>query len=374
MRKTIQLILVILAVTSCNNYQKQKEGLEIKNPAYTSKLDTRFRGNDNNKRQGYGVLIMNNGEVEHAVGYGMANMEKKLAITPKTLFYNDLLYAYTIFLSLYGEWEDGNLDLNNSIRVYLPEAPERFQAIRVEDLLNRTSGLGGVDTKGFKNFVENSRVIERIYETTEVSNPGQTAGFLGAFAEFMLLQEILEKVTGKRAVDIANARFKEYGLKNSFVQIHEEGNLSELLWYKRRGNKQIPIYYDGWYLLGGGSTITNLEDMAVFFAGIDTKTTISEEIYNKLFETSKYIDGTEAIHEENEWKEYATSSFTTMGYKSVPTEKSDRQYISISNGSDQSATKYFPESNRRIFLISNLMDAKAFDTIWNKVEPVVFPN
>lgn len=374
MRKTIQLILVILAVTSCSNYEKQKEGLEIKNPAYTTKLDSRFRGNNNNKRQGYGVLIMNNGEVEHAVGYGMANMEKKLAITPKTKFYNWLLFEYTIVIKTYQEWEAGNLDLDSSIREFLPEAPERFQDIRVADLLNRTSGLGTIDQKGFKNFVENSEVIKRIYEKTEVINPGYTSGFNGSFAEFMLLQEIIEKITGRRAVDIANEMYKEFGLESSFVQIHEEGNLSDLLWYKRRGKKQIPVYYDGWFLLGGGTTITTLEDMAKFFAGIDTKKTISEEVYNQLFTTSKHRDGSDAIDQNNQWTEYTTASFATMGYKTVPTEKSDRQYVSIANGNDWAATKYFPESNRRIFLISNLSDAKAFDTIWNKVEPVLFPN
>lgn len=374
MRKTIQIILVILAITSCDNYKKQKEGLEIKNTDYSESLDRRFRGNDNNKRQGYGVLVLNNGEVEHAAGYGMANMENKQPITPETKFYSWLLYDHALKISLLKEWEAGNIDLEASISEYIPGLPEKFNDIKVINLLNITSGLGPVENRKFRHNVEKEEVMNFIKENVEVEEtPGTNARWTGLRSEFFLLEEVIINATNSNIVDILNSLFKEFGMDNSFIQTDLSETPGELTWYKRRGSKSIPIQFDGWFTIGMGTTITNINDLAIFFKGIDTKSLISEKVYNMLYSTAIYNDGSEAIDENNQWAHYATGYYTPMGYKAVPVEGNPQNYVSIAYGDDDQTTKYFPESNKRIFMVSNLTDAQTFETVRSKVEPVLFP-
>ena len=52
----------------------------------TTKVDAIFSSMNNDKSPGAAVVIVRNGEVLYSKGYGMANLEHKVPITPSTIF------------------------------------------------------------------------------------------------------------------------------------------------------------------------------------------------------------------------------------------------------------------------------------------------
>lgn len=90
---------------------------------------------------GLSVAVIRNGKVIKSKGYGYANLEHRVKVTPSTIFQSGSVgkqFTAALVMKLV---EDGKIKLDNSIRLYLPEAPAAWEAVTVRHLLNHTSGL-----------------------------------------------------------------------------------------------------------------------------------------------------------------------------------------------------------------------------------------
>ncbi|HLZ92266.1 MAG TPA: serine hydrolase domain-containing protein [Candidatus Acidoferrum sp.] len=90
---------------------------------------------------GCALAVYREGKIIYAKGYGLANIEDKVAITPQTVFdIGSTSKQFTAASVLLLE-EQGKLSLNDDIRKYVPELPAYGQKITILQLLNHTSGL-----------------------------------------------------------------------------------------------------------------------------------------------------------------------------------------------------------------------------------------
>jgi CubicO group peptidase (beta-lactamase class C family) len=90
---------------------------------------------------GISIAVARNDEVVFARGYGFANLEHAVPVTPDTVFHiasisKNVLAA--IVLRLAGE---GKLRLDDDVTKYVPEAPTHGRRVTVRQLLNHTSGI-----------------------------------------------------------------------------------------------------------------------------------------------------------------------------------------------------------------------------------------
>ncbi len=95
---------------------------------------------------GCAVGIYRAGELVLARGYGMANLDHTVAITPATVFEIASLskqFTATAILLLAA---DGKLALDADVRTYLPELPAAPRVITLRHLLHHTGGLREYDT------------------------------------------------------------------------------------------------------------------------------------------------------------------------------------------------------------------------------------
>lgn len=90
---------------------------------------------------GCAVGVSRNGSVMFENGYGMANLEHDIPITPSTIFHvasvSKQFTAAAIMLLV----ADGKLSLDDDIRKYVTEVPAYPQTITIRQLLQHTSGL-----------------------------------------------------------------------------------------------------------------------------------------------------------------------------------------------------------------------------------------
>lgn len=94
---------------------------------------------------GLALAIVQDGKVVKEQGYGVANLEHDVPVTPETMFQTGSLgkpftAALTLFLV-----DDEKFSLDDRISTHLPGTPESWSEITIRQLLTHTSGLVSFD-------------------------------------------------------------------------------------------------------------------------------------------------------------------------------------------------------------------------------------
>jgi len=93
------------------------------------------------KIPGLAVAIVKGGQTLKAEGYGVANIEHNVAVTPDTIFQSASLGKQFTAAAVMLLVQDGKLLLDDSIVKFLPDAPPAWKPIAVRHLLTHTSGV-----------------------------------------------------------------------------------------------------------------------------------------------------------------------------------------------------------------------------------------
>ena len=90
---------------------------------------------------GCAVMVRHNGKVVLSAGYGMANLEHGVGVTPQTVFQSGSMGKQFTAMAVMMLVEEHNLSLDDPISKYLA-VPPSWSSITVRHLLTHTSGLG----------------------------------------------------------------------------------------------------------------------------------------------------------------------------------------------------------------------------------------
>ena len=111
------------------------------NAAWRESVDKVFAAWDTRQSPGCALGIYKDGAVLYERGYGMADLEHDVAITPETPFYiGSVSKQFTAFAAAL-LIQQGKAGLDDSIRKYFPELPDYANGITVRHLVHHTSGL-----------------------------------------------------------------------------------------------------------------------------------------------------------------------------------------------------------------------------------------
>ena len=104
-------------------------------------IDKIFAEYDRRDSPGCAVALYKDGKILYERGYGTADLEHDVRITPDTVFYaGSVSKQFTAFAAALAI-QKGYLAADDSIRKYLPELPAYADAITVRHLVHHTSGL-----------------------------------------------------------------------------------------------------------------------------------------------------------------------------------------------------------------------------------------
>ncbi len=167
----------------------------------TSKVDKLFAPWDKPVSPGCALAVIENGKTIYKRGYGSADLEYGIPITPESVFYvgscSKQFTAMTIALLAH----QGKLSLDDDIRKYVPEIPDYGSPITVRQLIHHTSGLrdylsllgiAGLDIGSYHK----PDVLELVARQKELNfKPGDQ--YLYSNSGYFLLAVIVERVSGK---------------------------------------------------------------------------------------------------------------------------------------------------------------------------------
>src|SRR6476620_6176202 len=92
------------------------------------------------KIPGVAVAVVKGGEVMLAKGFGEANVEHHVPVTPETVFESGSVGKQFTSTAVMLLVQDGKIALTDPITKYFPKAPASWQGITVRHLLTHTSG------------------------------------------------------------------------------------------------------------------------------------------------------------------------------------------------------------------------------------------
>lgn len=172
---------------------------------------------------GIAVAASRNGEILFQKGYGSANLEYDIPITPDTVFnvgsVSKQFTAFSIFLLA----EQGHLSLDDDIRKYIPEIPDFGTPITLRHLSTHTSGLRDqwalLTLAGWRmdDVITDEQILNLLSRQTELNfTPGEK--YLYSNSGYMLLAEVVARVSGKSFRDFAREEiFTPLGMQDTQV-------------------------------------------------------------------------------------------------------------------------------------------------------------
>jgi D-alanyl-D-alanine carboxypeptidase len=145
---------------------------------------------------GLAVVVVKDGKIVRERGYGLANVEHRVPVTPDTVFQSASTgKTFTAALVLLLE-KDGKLTLDDPISRYLDNTPTAWKAITIRHLLTHTSGLGDPYTKiDLRKDYSDDELIALEASLPLLSAPGER--FAYSNAGYHLLGFICNRVGGK---------------------------------------------------------------------------------------------------------------------------------------------------------------------------------
>jgi CubicO group peptidase (beta-lactamase class C family) len=178
---------------------------------------------------GAAVAVLLDGEVIHLAGYGLANLEHNIPITPQTVFNAGSIAKQFTAFAIAILAQEGALALGDDIRDQLPKMPDHGAAITVRHLVDHTSGLRDtydlMALAGLRHddVITKEQVLRLIYRQQEANfPPGEQ--WLYCNSGYTLLAEIVAKVTGQSFAGWMRENiFRPLGMENTrFPETHQE--------------------------------------------------------------------------------------------------------------------------------------------------------
>jgi len=233
----------------------------------TQKVDHLFRRWAKIDSPGCSLAVIQEGKLIYQNGYGMANLELDVPITPQSVFYCGSVSKQFVAMCIALLIKESQLSLDDDIRKYLPELPDYGNSVKVHHLVYHTSGirdyltLEGIAGIPFGNYHEDD-VLKLIAKQKGLNfNPGEE--HLYSNSGYFLLAVIVKRASGKSLRDYARDRiFIPLGMANT----HFHDDFTQLIkkratGYFQKGKDTYKNFLSTFDLVGSGGLYSSVEDL-----------------------------------------------------------------------------------------------------------------
>ena len=277
------------------------------------KIDSIFVKFNELDSPGFAIGIIKDTTILYRNGYGSANLDYNIPITPNSVFdiasVSKQFTAACIALLIM----DKKLTLDTPVQKYVSELSKYRDTIRIEHLIYNTSGLtdyfklprkNAKSWLGFYYFDIDEAIRTSLSQDTLAFKPGDKWDYCNV--NYMLLTKVVEKLSGMPFSEFIEERlFKPLGMNSTIVN----DDITEIV--KNRVtpyNERTPLYIDAYKKegikvkrkgkwiehhrnsphYGGSGVLSSVNDLLRWSENFFTKKFGGEKFYNLMHKTMKF--------------------------------------------------------------------------------------
>lgn len=262
-------------------------------------IDALFAEWTGSKQPGAAVGVFKDGEVLYQKGYGAANLEHQVPITPKTVFRIGSVskqFTAACFLLLV---RDGKASLEDPLTAYFPDFPSYAKDITMRHLLYHTSGLRDYDqliqycpSCDFDSFDDDDMLALVLRQKGLNAPPG--AEHIYTNTGYWLLGQIVAQISGQSLGEFAEERlFVPLGMTQSSM-LEDYG---EVVPHRANGYEEDEEEASGywWYnttnaIVGDGGVLSTIEDFKKWDDAYYDRKVLDDEFWELALQTGVLND------------------------------------------------------------------------------------
>ena len=237
----------------------------------TARVDKLFERFNKPDSPGCAVAVVRDGRIVYEHGYGMADLDHDIPITPSTVFHVASMSKQFTATAIVLLAQEGRLSLDDPVRKYVPEVPDFGVPITLRHLIHHTSGLRDqwelLEMAGWRyslDLITDDDVLELVSRQKELNfKPGEK--FLYCNTGYTLLAQVVKRVSGKSLREFTEERiFKPLNMTST----HFRDDHAEIV--KRQAYGYVPdkatfrLSVTNFDTVGATSLLTTVEDLAVW--------------------------------------------------------------------------------------------------------------
>ncbi len=336
------ILLFSLTITAGNLHGQEDQSHD----SIEGELDAIFAECKQPGSPGAAVAIMKNGQVILSKGYGSAQLEYGIPITPATGFRIASMSKQFTAMAITMLEQQGKLSIEDDIHEYLPEFPDYGEPITIRHLLNHTSGLRDDLTlwvlagHRVEDVVTQQDLLSLARRQKQLNfSPGSQYGY--SDTNYDMLAQIVSRVTGESfAAWIEANLFLPLGMTSSrFVEDYAAPIGNRAYCYERNdaGEFKNVLLSMGW--VGSSGLVTTVEDMTRWLANFETREVGGDRVFEAML--------TPGVLNNGEQITYARGLIvdTYYGHKVIR--------HSGTNGGFFCHMSYFPDERLGVIVLSN---------------------
>lgn len=218
---------------------------------------------------GCALAVFRDGKIAYEKGYGLANIEENVPITPQSVFDIGSTSKQFTAASILLLEKQGKLSVNDDVRKNIPELPDYGQKITILNLLNHTSGLrdylllmdlAGINTDSVTTDEDALQFITR----QKALNFAPGSEWLYSNTGFFLLSVIVKRVSGKTLREFAAENiFTPLGMSHTQYRDDHTSILANraLAYDPKEEEKGYALNVSYFEQTGDGAVHTSVEDL-----------------------------------------------------------------------------------------------------------------
>lgn len=263
--------------------------------AQTDKVDEYIKGEIEKQRiPGLSIAVVKNGEVALAKGYGLANVELKVAASPETIYQSGSVGKQFTSAAVMLLVEEGKVGLNDKISKYFEGAPETWKDITVRHLLTHTSGIKNYSPTDFNYSLDYTEddLVKKAASFALDFQPGEKWSYSNT--GYVLLGILIRKASGKFYGDFLKERvFGPLGMTTARIITEEDIVPNRAAGYRisKGVMKNQPYVSPSLNTTADGSLYLTVLDMAKWDAALYGEKLLKKSSFDQMWTPVKLNSG-----------------------------------------------------------------------------------
>ncbi|MGB3305915.1 MAG: serine hydrolase domain-containing protein [Thermomicrobiales bacterium] len=264
-----------------------------------SRVDRVFARWDSTATPGCALGIYREGEIVYTRGYGMSNLEHGIPIATDSIFHIASISKQFTDMCIALLAAEGALNVDDDVRLYVPEVPDFGPTITIRHLIHHVSGLRDqwslLVLAGWReeDLVTERDVMELVTRQTALNFEPNTE-YLYSNTGYTLLAIIVRRVSGRSLRAFAQERiFGPLGMtRTHFHDDHSEIVPGRTQAYTPRAGGGYHISIPEFDVVGTTSLFTTVEDLAKWDGNFTSARIGGPDLIAQLQTPGTFADGT----------------------------------------------------------------------------------